>query len=156
MKKIKNTRVSKIEALKAKLNVAKLKNSLASRKTNYKKNAIKAGVSYADYVMSKCGVTLDVFEDYNWSLPQRASNGTMPAKGTPEYAKYKRIASRKTYTKQLMEFVTAVDESTTTVEQFVDKYTDAADVAEFYSDDYNAANKGCYNVKAYAFLSDFH
>ena len=156
MKKIKNTRVSKIEALKAKLQVAKLKNSLASRKTNYKKNAIKAGVSYEDYVMSKCGVTLDVFEDYNWSLPKRASNGTMPDKGTPEYAKYKRIASRKTYTKQLMEFVTAVDESCTDVAQFVEWYTDANDVIEFYSDEYNAKHKGCYNVKAYAFLSDFH
>tara|TARA_R100001244_G_scaffold24806_2_gene25009 strand:- start:549 stop:986 length:438 start_codon:yes stop_codon:yes gene_type:complete len=145
-----------MEALVARLNLDKLNNSLASRKTNYRKNAKKHGVSYEDYVMSKCGISLEKFESVEYSLPKRAASGNAPVKGTPEFSEYKRRASRKTYTKRLLEYVTACDESCTTVEQFVAKHTGAGNVEEFYSDEYNKSNKGCYNVKAYAFMSVFH
>ena len=154
MKKIKNTPVSKMEALRLQLNEGKLRNSLASRKTNYKKYAAKAGMSYADYVMKTHKVSLDTFEDWKWSLPARKNAGSMPVKGTAEFAEYKRRASRKTYTKQLMEYVTACDPKCTTVEQFVEKHTDAADVDEFYSDEYNHNNKGCYKPLHYKFIAD--
>ena len=154
MSKVKNTPVSKMEAFRIELQLGKLKNSLASRKTNYRKNAKKHGVSYEDYVMSKCGVSLELFETVEYSLPKRAASGNMPQPGTPEFAEYKRRASRKTYTKQLMEYVTACDESCTTVEQFVTKHTDASSVEDFYSDEYNHNNKGCYKPLNYKFIAD--
>lgn len=154
MSKIKNTPVSKMEALRLQLNEGKLRNSLASRKTNYKKYAIKANMSYADYVMKTHKVSLDTFEDWKWSLPARSKNGNMPVKGTPEFAEYKRRASRKTYTKALMEYVTACDPKCKTVEQFVEKHTDATNVEDFYSDEYNHNNKGCYKPLTYKFIAD--
>ena len=153
---MKTVKLSKKQIILNSLNAKKLKNSCASRKTNYKKAAIKAGVSYADYVKDKCDVTIATFEDYNWSLPARAKSGSMPAKGTPEYNEYKSVASRKTYMKSVLQAAECVDEKCTNLEYFVDKYTSAATTEEFLSTAYCKANKSSYSVRGYEFLSEFH
>ena len=145
------TKLSKSDII-AQAKLKRANNSLASRKTNYKKNAIKAGITYEAYVHDKLGITLEVFESVEYSLPGRAKSGTAPTKGTPEWALYKRIASRKTYTRQLIQLSCIVDETCDTFETFVDKYTDAKSVDEFFSDAYNAEHKGCYNYGAYKHL----
>jgi|TARA_R110000764_G_scaffold18081_4_gene49020 hypothetical protein len=142
------------EAIIAKLKLKNAKNSLASRKTNYKKAAIKADVTYEAYVKDKCDVTLAVFESVEYSLPKRSKSGSAPIKGTPEWALYKRIASRKTYTRQLIEVSCVIDEECNTMELFTAKYTDAKSVDEFLSDEYNGNHKGCYNVNAYPHLKE--
>lgn len=152
----KSLNASKMQALQAKLSTRKLKNSCASRKTNYKKNAIKAGMSYADYVKEKCGVDLVTFEDYTWSLPARASGGTTPEKGTPEWKEYKSVASRKTYMKTVVECAACVDDKVTDLESFVKHHTSADTVEEFLSTEYCHANKSAYSVRGYEFLSEFH
>jgi len=134
----------------------KLKNSLASRKTNYKKGSVKAGVTYAEYVKDKCGVTIALFEDYKWSLPVRKTGGSTPIKGTPEWNEYKSAASRKTYMKTVLMVVGYVDAECKTLEQFVTKYTAASDVEEFLSTTFCKANKSSYSVKGYDFLKEFH
>ena len=144
------------EELRIKLNSRKLKNSCSSRKTNYKKNAIKANMSYADYVMEKCGVTIAQFEDWTWSLPERASGGKTPEKGTPEWKEYKSVASRKTYMKDVVMAASCVDPDCDTLDKFVVKYTDAETTEEFLSTEYNKSHKGCYSVRGYEFLAEFH
>lgn len=134
----------------------KLKNSLASRKTNYKKGSVKAGVTYAEYVKDKCGVTIALFEDYKWSLPVRKTGGTTPIKGTPEWNEYKSVASRKTYMKTVMMCVEIVDPACANLDAFVKKYTSAATTEEFLSTVYCKANKSSYSVKGYEFLKEFH
>ncbi len=54
----------------AQVKLKRANNSLASRKTNYKKNAIKAGVTYEAYVHDKLGITLEVFESVEYSTWQ--------------------------------------------------------------------------------------
>lgn len=142
------------EAIIAKLKLKNLKNSLASRKTNYKKNSLKAGVTYAEYVLEKQGVTIEEFETVTYELPKKAKGGTVPTKGTPEWALYKRIASRKTYTRQLIEASCVIDADCNTMELFTAKYTSAKSVDEFLSDEYNGNHKGCYNIGAYPHLKE--
>lgn len=150
--------------LLAELTMKKLKNTCSSRKTNYKKAAREKGIDYADHVLAVCGVSIEVFEDPKWELPKRAKAGTAPDKNTPEWKEYKSVASRKTYTKQLMQYVTCCDPEVTTVEQFVEKHTSAGGVTEFYSsvwlnakdDEGKRINNSPYTVKGYKFLEEFH
>ena len=153
---MKTVQLSAKQIILNKLNEGKLKNSLASRKTNYKKAAIKADVTYAEYVKDKCGVTIAVFEDHNWSLPARKTGGSAPIKGTPEWNEYKSVASRKTYMKTVLMCVECVDPATTNLDAFVKKYTSAATTEEFLSTAYCKDNKSSYSVKGYEFLKEFH
>lgn len=146
------------------LKMKRLKASLASRKTNYKKAALAAGVSYTDHVLSVCGISIAEFEDVNWSLPKRAAGGTAPDKNTPEWKEYKSVASRKTYMKSVMECAECVDPEMTSITKFVEKYTEADNVEQFLSTEWlnergadeKRLHNSPYTVRGYKFLEEFH
>jgi len=163
-----NAAALRMEAIKEKLTLKKLANSLASRRTNYKKNGCKHyGIdlqtatdtairkAYKDYVQLICGIDLKTFEDVNWNLPKKQSHGGVTVKkGTPEYDEYNRRASRKSKMRIVLEITECINPECKTLEQFVEHYTDADTADTFLSDAYNAEHKGCYSTNAYQHIKD--
>tara|TARA_R100000353_G_C6495366_1_gene192779 strand:- start:736 stop:1218 length:483 start_codon:yes stop_codon:yes gene_type:complete len=155
MSNLSKAAASKLQAIKEAAELRNAKNRAASRKSRYKTAAKLAGTPYADYVNQHFGVTIAVFESTDYELPNtRKASGSVPAKGTPEWNEYNRIATRKSKMKKVLEFVEILFPEHCTLDAFVKEFTDADDVDQFLSDDYAATHKHCYVVAGHPRVMD--